>query len=68
MLVERVHVADASEVLYTDMTCDGFFVFVKANVPVSLLVCAPARVLVESRHVFQHNHQVFDAVGGHGLE
>lgn len=51
LLVQRVHVADAAEVLDANMARDRLLIFVKFDVPVVFFVCPPTWLLVESLHV-----------------
>ena len=62
LLVERVHVADAAQVLDSDAAGAGLFVVVELDVPVALLVGAPRGALVELLHVVCHFRKVLEAV------
>ena len=62
LLIERVHVADAAEILDADMPRSRLLIIVQAQTPITFLVCPPAWVLIELRHVVENHEQVLDAV------
>ena len=62
LLIERVHVADATEILDTDMTSCRLLILVETQAPVTFFVCAPTWILIEALHVFEDHEQVFNAV------
>ena len=64
LLVERVHIADATKVLDANAASTGLFIIVEFDVPVTFLVGAPRGALVELLHVRHHLSEILEAVPG----
>ena len=62
MLVERVHVADAPEVLNAYVASNRLLILIETNVPIALLICSPTWLLIKLLHVLQNYLKVIDAV------
>ena len=62
LLIKRVHIADAAQVLDSNAASTGLFVIVEFDVPVALLVSAPRGALVELLHVSHHLGKVLETV------
>ena len=50
------------------MSSGRLFVFIQSNVPVTLLIRAPRRILVEALDVEEHGVEVLQAVSGERFE
>ena len=60
LLIKRVHVADATEILYSNTSRCALFVLIQFDTPVARFVCTPAWILVKFLHVIQDVKQVWD--------
>lgn len=67
LLIKRVHVADATEVLYSNTSRCALFVLIQFDTPVARFVRTPAWILVKFLHVIQNVKQVWDGVCAQGL-
>ena len=68
LLIKRVHVANATEVLYSNTSCCALFVLIQFDTPVARFVRTPAWILVKFLHVVQNVKQIWDGVCAQGLQ
>ena len=62
LLIQAVHIADATEILNADTTCRRFLIVVEFDLPIMFFLSSPGSFRVEMLQVNQHLAQILKAV------